>query len=328
MRALIVGWGSIARRHARHLRALASDCEVIVWRSGKGTGNGADLDGVPLTCVASAESAFAADPDFAIICNPAPFHVETAQTLAERGLPLLIEKPLSDSFTGIDELQHTCRAKSVPVTVGYVLRFHPMLQALVSHLGKGLIGRVVHARLEVSQYLPTWRPDRDWRQTVSARKDLGGGALLELSHEIDLACWLFGEPATVSACIPPNTLTDLDIEDTAEMLLECQTGAVISIHLSFLGQPKRRRIVVVGDAGTIEIDLVASRGRFWSAKIHRWEEIVTPAGEDMYAAQLRQFIAMTKNGGQPKAGLAEGKRVLEIVAAARQSAAEGRTVRL
>ena len=330
MRALIVGWGNIGRRHARCLRALVPDCELVVWRSGKGDGEAAELQGSFLRCVYSTEDAVAVNADFAIICNPAPFHIPTAQSLAERGLPLLIEKPLSDNVVGIGELQRTCRAHAIPAMVGYVLRFDPLLQAVASQLRKGAIGRVASARLAVSQYLPNWRPNRNWRETVSARKDLGGGALLELSHEIDLACWLFGQPRAVSARIPPNTLTGIDVEDTAELLLDTEADALVSIHLDFLGQPKRRAITMVGEFGTIEADLVAGTGRHWSTDSSCWKDIEAPAvaGDDIYLAQLRHFMGVLKGESQPAIGLADGERVLRVIAAARRSSAEGRTVQL
>jgi predicted dehydrogenase len=326
MRALIVGWGSIGQRHARCLRALAPDCELVVWRSGVNGEAGAEP---AVRCVYSAEAAVAAAPDFAIIANPASFHVSTALALAEHGVPLLIEKPLSDRTDQVDALRRLCAARGVPVLVGYVLRFHPLLQAVAAALRAGAVGRVAGARLEVGQYLPDWRPGRDWQQTVSAQRALGGGALLELSHEIDLACWLFGQPAAVTARIPPATLPGIDVEDMAELLLDTADGTVVSIHLDMLRRPARRTLSVVGADGTIEADLIAGQARRWSIADGSWHDIPAPAvaGDNIFVRQLRHFTGCLADGTAPEIGLDDGERVLRVVAAARRSAAESRTVK-
>lgn len=327
MRTLIVGWGNIGRRHARCLRALAPDCELVIWRSGT-TDRADSADDSDGQLVYSAEEAISAAVDFAIIANPATRHVTTALVLAEHGIPLLIEKPLSDTAEHVDELRRLCSARSVPVMIGYVLRFHPLLQAVRAALQSGAVGRVASARLEVGQYLPDWRTGRYWRETVSAKRELGGGALLELSHEIDLACWLFGNPIAVTARIPSPTLPDIDVEDTAELLVDTEDGALVSIHLDMLRRPARRSISILGANGTIEADLIASHARHWSTVESCWHEVAAPTstGDDIFVRQLQHFIDCLGNGKQPDIGLDDGEQVLRIIAAARRSASEGRTV--
>lgn len=328
MRALIVGWGSIGQRHARCLRMLAPSCELIIWRSGAvSRANRADeSEG---HWVYSAEEAIAAAVDFAIIANPATRHIATALVLAEHGIPLLIEKPLSDTAERVDELRRLCSVRGVPAMVGYVLRFHPLLKAVGTVLRAGAVGHVASARLEVGQYLPDWRPGRDWLETVSAKRDLGGGALLELSHEIDLACWLFGNPIAVTARIPPATLPGIDVEDMAELLVDTEHGTLVSIHLDMLRRPARRSLSIVGANGAIEADLLTSQARCWSAIEDGWQDVAAPApvGDEIFVHQLQHFIDCLDDGKQPEIGLDDGERVLRVVAAARRSAEEGRAVK-
>lgn len=329
MRVLIVGWGSIGRKHARCLREIAPNCELVIWRSGL-MDRASCTDELEGQWVYSAEEAIAAPVDFAIIANPATRHVATALVLAEHGIPMLIEKPLSDTAEHVDELRQLCLKRGVPVMVGYVLRFHPLLQAVRAALQSGAVGRVASARLEVGQYLPDWRPGRDWRKTVSAKRELGGGALLELSHEIDLACWLFGDPIAVTARIPPPTLPDIDVEDMADLLVDTKEGALVSIHLDMLRRPARRCISILGTNGTIEVDLIAGHARHWSSVDASWHDVTAPAaagaGADIFVHQLQHFIDCLTNGKQPDIGLDDGEQVLRVITAARRSASEGCTV--
>ena len=115
--------------------------------------------------------------------------------------------------------------------VGYVLRFLPALHAIRQHLTDGLLGQVHTARVEVGQYLPDWRPGSDYRQGVSGQDKLGGGALLELSHEIDYATWLFGWPQSLQCSRARLSPLEIDVEDSAHVLLE-YPGKRISLHMT------------------------------------------------------------------------------------------------
>lgn len=172
-RFLIVGLGSIGRRHLACLREISPDAEITVWRQYHR--DGAVPDGADHV-VLDLESALACKPGCAIVANPAPFHLETAIALAEAGVHLLVEKPLSDSIRDVDRLLSLCESKGLVLAVAYVLRNHEGLKVFRQAVQCGEIGRVLSFRAEVGQYLPDWRPGGDYRNNVSARKELGGGA--------------------------------------------------------------------------------------------------------------------------------------------------------
>ena len=150
-------------------------------------------------CVSSIHEALLCRPDAAVIASPAPCHIETATPLAKAGVHLLVEKPISSSTAGVSALIEICRAQGVVLMTGYNLRFLACMQRFKELLSENRAGRILSVRAEVGQYLPSWRPDSDYRRQVSAQAALGGGALLELSHEIDYLRWLFGEVSWVSA---------------------------------------------------------------------------------------------------------------------------------
>jgi predicted dehydrogenase len=331
MRALITGWGSIGRRHAECLRTVVPQCEIVVWRqqatdtpANRAAVNDADR------VVFSADDALATKPDFAIIANPAPYHAPTAGLFAGRGIPMLIEKPLADTQAAVAALRRDHAAHKSALMVGYVLRFHPALIALRDHLRSGAIGDLRSARLHVGQHLADWRPGTDWRQGVSARRDLGGGALLELSHEIDLALWLFGSVSSVTARIAPNTLLDIDVEDNADLQLLLHNGRAADIHLDMLSRPARRTVTITGSTGELRADLIAGTAELKRHSDTAWTSLTLPPLErnDIYKRQIEHFLDSLQFARNPSIGLEDGAAVLAVIDAARQSAAESRRIEL
>ncbi len=182
MKFLVIGAGNIARRHIRNLKQLLPTAAITLWRRQPGIDD-PDLARLIQRVVTSEAEAFLEQYDAAIVASPAPLHVPTAQQLAEKGVHLFIEKPFSNTLDGIDTLITTCEKNNCVLMVGYNLRFHAALQAM--HAAIGRIGRVLSLRAEVGQYLPDWRPGKDYRTSVSAQWRLGGGVIFELSHELD-----------------------------------------------------------------------------------------------------------------------------------------------
>ncbi|HEX5827574.1 MAG TPA: Gfo/Idh/MocA family oxidoreductase, partial [Candidatus Limnocylindrales bacterium] len=205
--------------------------------------------------------------------------------------------------------------------------------ALEDRLHRGTIGRPLLLRAEVGQYLPDWRPGLDYRTTVTARRSLGGGALLELSHELDLARALLGMPVAVSAQLARVGDLEIDTEDTVELLLRHRPAsgagreAVSSIHLDLLQRPFRRSLRVTGTDGALALDLVtgtleriATDGAVEAVPFPR------PADRnELYRAEVADLLAAI-DGGTPRVGLQDGIATMRIIDAARRSDAAGAAV--
>ncbi|MEO5336387.1 MAG: Gfo/Idh/MocA family oxidoreductase [Magnetospirillum sp. WYHS-4] len=324
-RLLIVGLGSIGRRHLACLQRLAPDIAVTVLRRPGGTAEAG------VATVHNMSEALATCPQAAIVSNPAPFHVEAALALARAGVHLLVEKPLSDRLDGVAELIEECRKRRLVLQVGYCLRFDPSLAALKQALAAGTIGRLQHLKAEVGQYLPDWRPDTDYRQGVSARADLGGGALLELSHEIDTLCWLAGPAAGVIARLTAVGDLEIDVEDSADLLLDFPGNVSGTLHMDMLQRTPVRTCKAVGTAGTLLWDGMTRETRTYRVRDGKGAWEVLYSGKDSspdtrYLEQLKHFLACIGSGGRPLVSGEDGLRVLEIVMAARRSAKEGTKV--
>lgn len=332
-RVLVAGLGSIGRRHLTVLRGRLPGARIMVLRHGgcEETIAGAD------DCTTSLDEAVAFAPQIAVIATPAPFHAAPAKVLAQAGTHLLVEKPMATTVGEARALADAAKAASVVLQIGYNLRFLDSLAAFRTALVAGRIGRVASVRAEVGQYLPDWRPGADWRSAVSARPDLGGGVLLELSHEFDFLGWIFGEVRSVRGWTGRQGGLGLEVEDTAHVLLEfaapLPAGAkgvapVASVSLDFIRRDTARRCVAIGENGTLTWDGVASEVRL----SRPGEDDVllhdTPADRNAsYVAQLDAFLSSVETGASVSLSADDGLAALEIVEAVRRShAADGAAV--
>jgi predicted dehydrogenase len=331
MRVLIFGLGSIGHRHLANLRLIDPSANITVWDQESRLPECKEFLSSEDHFVSRLEDALAAKPEAALITSPSTLHVDAGLELAKQGVHLFIEKPLSNNLDRIDELLDRCRHHRLVLFVGYNFRFYQPLQVARRALQDGQIGRVLSTRAEVGQYLPDWRPASDYRQSVSAKSELGGGALLELSHELDYVRWLIGEVQTVSSQIGRLSDLDIDVEDTAEIILHFCNGAIGSVHLDMIQRAATRYCRIIGTQGTITWDGGSHQVRLFSSITKTWTDL-HPAQSidrnDMYLRELRHFLDCVKGVSEPIISGEEGRRVLQIALAARQSSIEQRVVRL
>jgi predicted dehydrogenase len=303
--ALVVGFGSIARRHIESLRALAEDAEIVVFRPGH---NSAE-DG--LKFVTDLEAALAARPALAVIASPSASHMESLLPLLEAGIPCYVEKPPVASLADIERLR---ALRSLPVTLtGCNLRFLPSLWRLREELRAGAIGTPVRASLQAGQWLPDWRPNTDYRKSYSASRSRGGGVILDLIHEIDAARWLFGDFDDVHAVWGKSSRLEIDSEDSAAILLGPRPA--VAIGLDYVARPPIRRYEIFGDEGTLTWDLPARRLTLGSEVLD-----ADPAHFDVaatYRAAMQEFLSAVYGSRPAAQDLLDGLKSNELALRAR-----------
>jgi len=322
-RVLIVGYGSIGQRHLRIVRESIPDADIRVLRHQPSETIPEFADG----CFSRIEDACAFEPQVALIANPSPFHVATAGALLGVGTHLLVEKPLANSVNGIAALLQQASGVKAVFQVGYNLRFLPSLGKFREILQAGKIGRVLSVRCEIGQYLPSWRPNSDYRVGVSARQDLGGGALLELSHEIDYLRWIFGNVAWLTAYLGHQSALEIDVEDTAHLLLgfeaEANDGALVaSLNIDFIRHDTTRLCTAIGESGSLRWNGLTGEVEFRPAGSAKWILLFHHLHErdESYRAQWLHFLGCVNTGDVPLVTAKDGAAVLDIIDAARQSA--------
>ncbi|MBI4494067.1 MAG: Gfo/Idh/MocA family oxidoreductase [Chloroflexi bacterium] len=326
LRCLIVGLGSVGRRHLANLRSLG--CRDILAVRVRGLPV-AELGDVPV--FTSLEAALDREPNVVFVANPTSLHLATARQAIERGCHVFVEKPLSHTAEGVGPLLRAARERGVVGTVGYQMRFHPSLQHLERLLDQGAIGRPLSARVEYGEYLPDWHPGEDYRAGYSARRDLGGGPILTLSHALDLAYWLFGRPERIACLAGHVSALEVDTEDTADMLLHYPGGLLCSVHVDYLRRPPRRGVEVVGEAGVLRWDDASSEVEWYQAGAQSWTVEPAPLAftrNQMFLDELAHFLDCVQSGQQPPVGLEDGACVLAMALAALASAESGHLVSL
>ena len=324
---VIVGYGSIGRRHLSIVREAMPSARIMVVRRGARPLD-AEQAGMARV-VGSLAEALAEAPQAVILCSPAPCHVAQGLACVAAGVPVLVEKPLATDAAEAASLVAAAHQAGVVLQVGYCLRFDPSLVAARQALLDGKIGRLLAIEAEVAQDLRDWRPGTDWRAGVSAQAALGGGALLELSHEIDIVGWLGGAVAAVTARLARTGLLDgSDVEDWVDLLIDFHSGACARVHMDMIQQPPRRLCRMIGAEGAIEWDGIARQARLYRRATAEWTSLPCGAIErnTLFRAQWADFMDRIADGAAPLVSGEDGLRVMDIAAAARQSSQSGRRV--
>lgn len=319
MKFLIVGFGSIGRRHFRNLLDLGED-DIVFCRTNKSTLPDEEISGYPVE--PDLESALDHDPDAVIIANPTAYHLEAAIPAALKGCHVLLEKPISHSRERVDEFARIVNSKNLKVLIGYQFRFHPNLLKIKHLLDQQTIGKPLSFRSHWGEYLPAWHPWEDYRKSYSSRKDLGGGVVLTLSHNFDYLGWLFGEGKVHWSMLGNNSDLEIEAEDTAEMGLKFGNDIIGSIHLNYTQVPQKHTLEIIGTKGSINWDYYQD-----SVLVH----MINDAGEitsqaysspdgfdrnDLFIEELKNFIEIINNKADPACSLQDGIAALDLALAA------------
>lgn len=329
LRLLVIGCGSIGKRHMRNLLYLGVD-DLVAFdiRVEQRRDVVAQLG---IDTVKNLESAWERRPDAVVVAAPTYLHVPLALQAALHGCHLFIEKPLSNSLDGIDGLLEAVKRRNLITLVGCNMRFHPGLMTIKRLLLEQAVGRVIAARVEVGQYLPDWHPWEDYRQSYSAQSRQGGGVILDAIHEIDYIRWLLGEVLSATCFAAKLSQLQIDTEDTAALLLRFESGAVGEVHLDYIQRAYSRSCQVIGEEGTLRWDYTAGEVRWYSAHTQQWKLFSNPPAwesNQMYLDEMKHFLRCLAGEDSPSLDVFEGARVLEIALAAKASAQQRRWMEL
>lgn len=315
---LIVGAGSIGQRHLENLHTLGarhlSLCDIDPARLTRATESVDARTYHDLDIALSTEQ-----PICVFVCTPPSMHVSQACAALDIGAHVFIEKPIAHQLAGLDNI--TEWAGQRVVQVGYNLRFHPGIRLLKRLLDEGEVGKPLWMHAEVGQFLPDWRPWQDYRQSYSARRDLGGGIILDASHEIDYVLWLLGMAEEVACMAGHVSSLEVEVEDCATILLRLSSGAQADIHLDFVQRAYSRSCRIAGSDGTIEWNYTENKVRLFKSDLGAWTEFLyTFVPNQMYFDEVQHFLDTITQNRQPLVGVREGCKTLEVALAAKEAA--------
>ncbi|MBI1911710.1 MAG: Gfo/Idh/MocA family oxidoreductase [Deltaproteobacteria bacterium] len=313
LKVLIVGCGSIGRRHLANLKALGVK-KFILCDTNKellekvATG----LENPVLTT--NFKDAVLRCPDAAVICTPSSMHLEMSLELAKRGVDLLIEKPLSHSLEGCSELEELVMEKDLVAMLAMCYRFHPVFLHIKNLVDSEIIGKIFHVNYYGGHYLPDWHPYADYRNEYASQKRLGGGVILTSIHSLDNIRWLFGEVSEAHAFVDKVSSLEMDAEDIATAIFRLENGIYVNWQNDFLQRANQHRMVITGEAGTIRCDFVEGVIETYLTNYKKtWNTgKLTFDINKMYLEEMEHFLECIINRTQPSIDLKEGYKTLKL----------------
>lgn len=327
MKLAIIGLGSIGRRHLGNFNAVGVD--TLVGYDAAPAQRTAAAAQFPFAAVVPTLAAALDGADGVVVCTPPDSHLAIARVALERGAHLMIEKPLTQSVDGVEEVLRGCDARGLRVLTAYNWRYWPPMLLVERMLEDGRIGAVRAARTEYAYHLTTRYPGKDYRQFYMADAKQGGGCLLDESHAIDYMRWLLGEISDVSAVVDRVSSLDISTDDVADLTVRFASGAIGNIHMDLFAWNVHSHFELLGEAGVIQWRRFDNEVRVFDPKAGRWEVYpFTCQLNDMYVEEARHFVACVKGEATPRCDGWDGLRTMRVIDAARRASAERRWVRV
>lgn len=253
MKILLIGLGSIGKRHLNNILELGYTDISVVTRSGILPNEYKQLQVFENVHHAFENTFF----DAAIICTPTALHLDALIPAIQKGVKnIYLEKPISHSLEKMNEVISLANSNNTRIIVGYDLHFDLGLQKVHDLIKNNTVGKVLTVNAQVGQYLPDWRPHEDYSNGMSAKKETGGGVMLDLIHEFDYLYWLIGKVNKLASFNNNTQTLKIETEDVAEVLLQFENNVIGTIHLDYLQPELIRNCLFTCSSGTIFWDLV------------------------------------------------------------------------
>ncbi|QDU31727.1 putative oxidoreductase YdgJ [Anatilimnocola aggregata] len=285
---LVVGVGSIGERHLRCFQGTGRS-EVTLVEINPALRQ-AVAERYNVRGYASLEEALATKPTAAVVAVPAHLHLKIASQLAQAGVHLLIEKPLSTSTQGVKELSELVARQQIVCGVAYVYRSHPVLGAMREAIASGRFGQPVELVAVCGQHFPTYRPA--YREIYYKDRATGGGAIQDaLTHILNAGEWLVGPMSQLVADAEHQLLPGVEVEDTVHLL--ARHGRVLASYaLNQHQAPNETIVTVVCERGTVRFEGHESRWRWQTTPGDSWhDETFPPLERDtLFIEQAKLFL--------------------------------------
>ena len=328
---LILGAGSVGRRHMRNLQELGCRISALDPRNDR-----LEEASETVSIVSSYASLSEIGPawqsiDAVVVASPPTVHVGQAVEAIERGKAVLLEKPVC---AGLDDalrlLAKQRESPGVPVLLGYTYRWWQPLIDFRRKLNEEAVGKPLHAKFVMSAHLADWHPWERYQDFFMASKNLGGGALLDESHFVDLMLWFFGKPASVWSRVEKLSGLEIDTDDNVDIIAVYDSGLRVYIHLDLFGRPHEKYISVAGEGRTLQWSFDPNRYRYSDEMEQNWHEVnYSLERNDMFISLAREFVSILDDPAtRPSCSVEDGVEVLEVLEACRESTSTGAMVTL
>jgi predicted dehydrogenase len=316
-RVYIIGFGSIGSRYYRILNDNNLCRQTLIY----------DRSGTKDSCenynyFTKLNEVRAKKDDLIIVANPASYHYETLIQLHGCAAPVLLEKPLSREVLSKSKLKKLNQMFDF-IHVGYNLRYHPATRLIREHVAQKTFGEVISIFGEVFSFLPEWRPKKDYTNTVSAQKELGGGVLLELSHEIDLVNFIYKKIPSISAQYDQVSCLRINVEDTAALNFKFENKkkkVLGNLNMCFASHKPSRKLLFNCTHAALEIDLSANKFSIFkdnSADVITFDKYMNR--DQTYFDQIEDIYLRFSQNRKPSCSIMDANHVLGVIGSAKSS---------
>ena len=290
MKILIIGYGSIAKRHFLIIKKNFKFAKLYILSRRKIKADNAII-------LKSREEIKKIKPDYVIIASETNKHYSDLIFLEKnlKNINILVEKPLFHKKKKIN-------VKKNNIYVGYNLRFHPGVLFLRKLLIKN---NPIDIKIITNSYLPNWRNDK-YSSSYSANKKKGGGVILDLSHEVDLALWLFGEIKISFVRFGKQSNLKISSEDNLKLFGKIK-NANFYLDLSYYSKNEIRNIYIDTNKNSLFLDLKNNL-----IKINNTKKNFFPDDINQSYLNMHEAIILKKNA-KYLCKIDQGRKVLDVI---------------
>ena len=328
MKFIVLGCGSIGKRHMRNLLTIGVNADNIIAidpredRLEEVKALGINYTNNDYKNIIEKEKI-----DIALVCSPTSLHIKQCIDLANKNINLFIEKPLADNKDGLEDLIEIVSKNKLKVAVAYVFRFSPLTQKVKSILSEGNLGKVLWARGEFSEYLPDFHPYEDYRSFYMAKKELGGGSILDQSHIMDLIFYLVSGFEEVFAVNTNLSSLEISSDDIAEMIVKLKGNILASIHTDIFGRSHKKTLEIKAEKGNIFMDIYDDSVSVYDSESKSTQVFkkLTKDFNNNYIDEIKNFIASCENKEEVRTSLSEGIHTMNLIISAKKSQESGKS---
>ena len=310
MQAVVIGYGSIGKRHLENLSSLFKGDILLCTKQSIN-----EKKFLKIKKITTLNDCINEKPDIALITNETNLHVSTAIKLAKIGCHLFIEKPLSNSTKNTQLLLDLVKKQKITTLMGCNLRFHPCLIKMKQLLSKNKIGKIISVSSENCSYLPLWHKNENYTQSYAASDKVSGGIVLTCIHELDYLYWLFGNVDEVFSYTAKLSDLKIQTDDHASIILKFKNGIIGEIHLDYYQKHNSRYCKIIGTKGILYLDFIENSLKHYDYKNKKWISILSLTKYDsnlMYIEELSHFLKSILNKRKTINDIHEAAKVQKI----------------
>jgi predicted dehydrogenase len=336
---VVVGAGSIGRRHIGNLNLLGYE-NIDVVDTNKDSlryiKNNFKINKV----FSNIKDLPRDDYQVGFVLTPPAYHISIALELANKGMDLFIEKPLSHNLNNVDKLLEIKEEKNLVMMTGFNMRFNLNLIKIKKLLDEGRIGKIISARVHFGSYLPLRHPNRDYRNGYAGKRSLGGGVILDNIHQIEYIQWFLGDVKEIFCYYDKKSGLEIDTEDFAEILMKFKNGEIASLHLDYIQRPYQNACELIGETGTIRWRLslnydVENNNYSFESDTLKVYDINTSQWQifkgidslnEPYIRETEYFLNCVKLRKKPMIDVEYGLKILKVALAAKESSKKNKVI--